>query len=117
MQSQLHMDGLEVSSQASLLESLTQSWVRVASSGDILAGSTILHSQDSFSQHFSRVSSNDVDTQNSISLLISQNLDKSLSVIVSFRSGVSKEGEGSLRVLTAYSNELQLIKSIAFGLC
>lgn len=89
------MDGLGVGGHGSLLEGLGKCGMGVAGSGDILAGSTVLESQSTLSDHLTSVGADDVNTENAVSLGVSEHLDHALSVLVGLGSGVGNEGEGS----------------------
>ena len=94
----LEMDGLIISSHTSFLKGFRKSGVGVASSGDIFSGGTVFNTEDGFSNHFTSVGANDVDTEDSVSLLISQDLDETISIDVSLCSRVGNEGEVTLSV-------------------
>jgi hypothetical protein len=97
------MDRLIICSHTSFLQSFRKSGVGVASSADIFSGSTVLDTQNSFSDQFTGASTEDVDTQNLVSLLVSQDLDNTISIIIGLSSRVGNEREGSLVVLDTYT--------------
>lgn len=107
----LEVDGLVVSSHGSLLESLGQSRVGVTGSGNVLARSAVLKSKHSLGDHLTGVGANDVNTENSVGLLVSNELDGSLGVEVGLGSRVGSEGELSDVVLDA--GLLDLLLSLA----
>ena len=92
------MNGLVVGSHAGFLEGLTESGVSMASSGNVFSGSSVFHAKHSFCDHLSSVGSNDVDTQDLVSLLVSEDLDQAIRSVVGSGSAVSIEGEDSLTV-------------------
>lgn len=91
----LEVHGLGVSGHGSLLESLRQRGVGVASSGNVLARGTVLESQSGLSNHLTGARSNDVGAEKTIGLRIGKNLDETLRVEVGLGSGVGAEGESA----------------------
>lgn len=89
------MQGLGVSGHGSLLEGLSQRRVGVAGSGNVLAGGTVLESQGSLSNHFTGARSDDVGTEQTVSLGIGDDLDETLRVEVGLGTGVGAEGESA----------------------
>jgi len=64
----------------------------VAGSANIFSTSTIFHGKTSFSNHFTGVGTHDVNTKDSVSLGISDNLDETIGIIVGTGTGVGNEG-------------------------
>src|SRR5688572_5696036 len=85
----------------------------VAGSTDILCSSTIFHSQNTFSNHFSSIGSYHVDTKNSVSLFICKDLNHAFSVKVSSCSAVSREWESTFVVADTFC--FQLLFCLADG--
>lgn len=110
------MDGLVVSGHGGLLESLGESGVGVAGSSNVLARSTVLKGKNTLGDHLTGVGANDVDTENSVSLLVSNELDGTLGVEVGLGSRVGGKGEladvvldaGLLDLLLSLSNPSNL---------
>lgn len=110
------MDGLVISGHGSLLESLGESGVSVAGSSNVLARSAVLKGKNTLSNHLTGVGANDVDSENSVSLLVSNELDGSLGVEVGLGSRVGGKGEladvvldaGLLDLLLSLSNPSNL---------
>lgn len=103
------MDGLGVGGHGSLLESLGKGRVSVASTGNILGGGTVLDGKSGLSDHLTGTGSDDVDTENAVSLGIGNELDNTLSVEVGLGAGVGAEGEGTDAVLDTGSLDLGLV--------
>ena len=80
--------------------------MRVTRSGNILRRGSVLHSKDALSDKLSSIRTDDVDSEDFISVLVSEDLDKSIIVFVTFGSGVGQEGEVSFVVSDALSLEL-----------
>lgn len=77
--------------------------------GDVLAGGTVLDGKGGLSDHLAGTGSNDVDTQNAVSLGISDELDNTLSVEVGLGTGVGAEGESADVVLDTGGLDLTLV--------
>lgn len=103
------MDGLGVGGHGSLLEGLGESGVGVASTGNILAGGTVLDSKSGLSDHLTGTGSDDVDTENAVGLSVSNELNNTLSVKVGLGTGVGAEGEGADTVLDTGGLDLGLV--------
>jgi hypothetical protein len=103
------VDGLAVGGHGSLLEGLGKSGVSVRSSGNILGRSTVLECQNTFSNHLTGVGADNVDTEDTVSLGISQELDHTVRVGVGLCSRVGREGEGTDLVLDTGLLELGLV--------
>ena len=93
------MNGFAVSGHTGFLEGFRKSGVSVAGTSQIFRTGSVLDTNDSFRDHFSSSRTNDMGSQQLVSLLVSQNFDHSVSIIDSFGSGVGQEGERSLGVL------------------
>jgi hypothetical protein len=89
------VNGLGVGGHGSLLECLGKRGVGVTGSGNILAGSAVLKSQGTFSNHLTSVRADDVNAENAVSLRVSEHLDHTVSILVGLSSGVGDEGEAS----------------------
>lgn len=103
------MDRLRVGGHSSLLESLGEGRVSVAGTGNVLAGGAVLDGQSGFSNHLTSTGSDDMDTENAVSLGIGDELDNTLSVEVGLGTGVGAEGERTDTVLDARGLDLSLI--------
>ena len=69
--------------------------VRVASAGNVLRTGTVLHSNNSFSDQLPSVGPHDVNSQDSVGLLVSDHLDnptQTLGVVVAASATVGHEG-------------------------
>jgi len=77
--------------QASLTEGFRKSRMCVAGSANIFSTSTILHGKTSFSNHFTSIGAHDVDTKDSISLSISDNLDETIGIVIGASTRVGNE--------------------------
>lgn len=97
-----------MSGHGSLLESLSEGRVSVAGTGNILSRSTVLQSQGTLSNHLTSVGADDVDTEKTVSLRVSNHLDQTLSVEVGLGTRVGAEGESSDAVGDLGSLELLL---------
>lgn len=91
----LEVDGFRVGGHGGLLESLSEGWVGVARPGDVLARSAVLDGEGGFGDHLASVGTDDVHTENAVSLSIGDELDKTLSLEVGLSTGVGAEGEGT----------------------
>ena len=109
--SNLEVDGLRVGGHGSLLESLGESGVGVAGTGNVLAGGTVLDGKSGLSDHLTGTGSDDVDTENAVGLSIGNELDGTLSVEVGLGAGVGAEGEGTDAVLNTGGLDLGLVLS------
>lgn len=103
------MDGLGVGGHGSLLESLGEGRVGMACAGNVLAGGTVLDGEGSLGNHLTSTGSDDVDTQDAVSLGVSDELNNTLSVEVGLRAGVGAEGERTDVVLDAGGLDLGLV--------
>lgn len=103
------MDGLGVGGHGSLLEGLGEGRVGVTCAGNVLAGSTVLDGEGGLGNHLTSTGSDDVDTQDAVSLGISDELDNTLSVEVGLSAGVGAEGERTDVVLDAGGLDLGLV--------
>lgn len=75
---------------------------------NILRRSTILEGKHTLSNHLTSIRPNNVDSQNAISLLISNELDHTLSIQVGLGARVGREGEAGDVVRNAGSLDLSL---------
>lgn len=107
--SSLEVDGLVVGSHGSLLHGLRKSRVGVASASNVLSGSTVLDTENALSNELTSVGTNHVDTEDAVSLGISEDLDDTLSIIDSASTRVGHEGELADLVLDALSLEVLLV--------
>jgi len=82
--------------------------VGVAGPSNVLGRSSILHPQHSFSNHFSSMCSNDVDTKDLVSLFVSEHLDEALSVIVGSCPAVSLEQKVAFTIVNSFFFEVLL---------
>ncbi|KAI6748421.1 hypothetical protein HG530_015457 [Fusarium avenaceum] len=105
----LVVDGLGVGGHGSFLEGLGKCGVGVTGSGNILAGSTVLESQSTFSNHLTSVRADDVNAKNTVGLRVSEHLDHTLSILVGLGSGVGDEGEASNPATSGDSLLLSLV--------
>lgn len=105
----LEVDGLGVGSHGSLLESLREGRVSVARPGNVLAGSTVLDGEGGLGDHLTGTGADDVDSENAVSLGISNELDDTLSVEVGLGAGVGAEGESANVVLDTGGLDLGLV--------
>jgi len=80
----------------------------VTCSSDVLRRGTVLDGQHTLRNHLTSVGPNDVDTQDSVSLLVGDELDHSLVVQVGLGPGVSGKGESTDVVLLAGGLDLLL---------
>lgn len=92
------VDRLIVGSHAGLFEGLGKSGVGVASPSQIFGTGSVLDTDHSLSNHLSSSRTHDVSSQDSVSLLVSQDLDHTVSAGNGFRSRVGHEGETSFGV-------------------
>lgn len=93
----------------SLLEGLGESGVSVRGSGNILRRSTVLECQNTLGDHLSGVGADNVDTENTVGLGVSEELDHTVRVGVGLCSRVGREGEGTDLVLDTGLLELGLV--------
>lgn len=91
----LKVNGLSMRGHGSLLESLRQRRVSVAGSGNVLTGSTVLESKGTLSNHFTSVGANNVDTQETVGLRVSDHLDNTFRVQVGLSARVGAKGEST----------------------
>ena len=89
------MDSLGVGGHGSLLESLGEGRVSVASAGNILGRSTVLEGKGTLSNHLTGVGADDVNTEKTVGLGVGDHLNHTLSVEVGLGAGVGAEGEGA----------------------
>lgn len=89
------MDSLGMSGHGSLLESLGQGRMGMASSGNVLSRGAILESERTLGNHFAGVGANDVNTKQTISLGVGNHLDQTLGVHVGLGTRVGTEGKGT----------------------
>lgn len=80
----------------------------MAGAANILSAGTVLDGQHTLSNHLTSVRANNVDSENTVGLLVSDELDHTLSVEVGLGAGVGSEGEGSDAVLATGSLDLLL---------
>ena len=76
---------------------------------DVFTAGTIFQSQCSLSNHLTGIRTNDVDSQNSIGLGVTQELDHTVGLLIALGTGVGTEGEIADFVLDALLLELGLI--------
>mmetsp|Transcript_3308 Transcript_3308/g.4848 ORF Transcript_3308/g.4848 Transcript_3308/m.4848 type:complete len:454 (+) Transcript_3308:142-1503(+) len=105
------VDGFIVRRHASFFQSFTQSRMRVACAGYVLAGRAVLHGQHHLSDHLPSVGSDDVATKNLVRFFVCQDLHKTLAVPSAASATVGAEGEGSRSVF--YASLLQLFLRFA----
>jgi hypothetical protein len=115
----LVVNSLAVSSHGSLLESLSKSRVSVRSSGNIFRRSTVLECQNTLGDHLTGVGADNVDTEDTVSLGISEELDHTVRVGVGLCSRVGREGERTNLVLDTGLLEFSLVLTNPgdFGVC
>lgn len=77
--------------------------------GDILGRGTVLESKSTLGNHLTGVGTDDVDTEDAISLGIGEELDHTVRIGVGLCAGVGGEGEGADLVLDAGLLELSLV--------
>lgn len=92
---------------ASFLKCFRESRMSVAGSGNILGGCSVLHAQDRLSNHFSGIWADDMDSEESVGLLVGQNLYGAFDVVIGLCSRVRQEWETALGVF--YSGFLQFL--------
>merc|ERR1719189_340521 len=83
-------------------EGFTAGRMSVAYPGNVLTAGTVLHGQSSLVNHLPGPSSHDVRPQQSVRLLVGQDLDEPVRVVVALRSAVGCEGELSDSVLHTF---------------
>jgi hypothetical protein len=105
----LVVDSLAVSGHGSLLEGLGKSGVSVASASDVLGGSTVLESEGTLGDHLTGVGADNVHTEDTVGLGVSEELDETVGVGVGLGAGVGAEGERPGLVLDAGLLELGLV--------
>jgi hypothetical protein len=93
------MDGLVVGIHACLLERLTQSGMGVAGSGQIFGTSSVFNGNDRLGNHFTRIRSNNVRSQNLVRLGTGQDLDETVGGTVGSCSTIGRERKVTLVVL------------------
>ena len=103
------MDGLAVGGHGSLLESLGESGVSVRGASNVLGRRTVLESESALGDHLTGVGADNVHTEDTVSLGIGEELDKSVGVGVGLGARVGAEGEGADLVLDASLLELGLV--------
>lgn len=81
----------------------------IPSTADILGGSAILHGETSLGNHLTGVGTDDVDTKDTVSLGISDDLDETVSVVVGAGTRVGDEGVAANLVLDTSLLELLLV--------
>lgn len=109
LRQRLKVDGLGVGGHGSLLESLGESRVSVACTGNVLTGGAVLDGQSGLGDHLTGTGADDVDTKDTVSLGIGDELDETLSVEVGLGTGVGAEGERTDVVLDAGGLDLSLV--------
>jgi len=107
--SSLEVDRVGVGGHGGLLESLGESGVSVAGTGNILAGGTVFDGKGGLSNHLTGTGSDDVDTENAVGLSIGNELDDTLSVEVGLGARVGAEGERADVVLDTGGLDLGLV--------
>lgn len=105
----LVVDGLAVGGHGSLLEGLGEGWVSMRGAGNILGAGTVLESEDTLCNHLTGVGADNVDTEDTVSLGISEELDHAVRVEVGLCARVGAEGERADLVLDALLLELLLV--------
>ena len=103
------MDGLAVGGHGSLLESLGESGVSVRGASNVLGRRTVLESESALGDHLTGVRADDVHTEDTVGLGVSEELDETVGVGVGLGAGVRAEGEGADLVLDAGLLELGLV--------
>lgn len=98
-----------MSGHGSLLEGLGKGGVSVRCPGNILGRSTVLESENTLSNHLTGVGADNVNTEDTVGLLVGEELDHTLGVEVGLCARVGGEGEGTDVVLDAGLLELGLI--------
>jgi len=83
--------------------------VGVARPGDVLAGGTVLDGECGLGNHLTGTGADDVDTKDTVSLSIGDELDNTLSVEVGLGTGVGAEGERADVVLDTGGLNLGLV--------
>lgn len=106
------MDWFVTTGHSSLFKGLGKSWVGVASACNVLGGGAVLHCEHAFSNHLACVWTHNPDTEDFIGLSTSQNLYKSLSIVIGPRSAIGHEGETSFLELDSFC--LQLFLGLAY---
>ncbi|EEQ37563.1 hypothetical protein CLUG_01685 [Clavispora lusitaniae ATCC 42720] len=104
----LEVDGLAESAQSSFLECLSQRWVSMAHAGNVLGGSTVFQSQASLGDHLTSVRTNDVTSQDTVSLSVRKELNKTVSVQVCLGTRVGNKWEFTNLVQNALLLQLLL---------
>lgn len=103
------MDGLaESGGHGGLADGLAEAGVRVAHTGKILRGGTVLEGDDSLSNGLTGVRANDVGSEKAVSLLAGKELDESLGLTDGACARVGHVVELALLVLNALCLELLL---------
>jgi hypothetical protein len=105
----LVVDGLAVGGHGSLLESLSKSGVSVRGTSNVLGRGTVLESEGALGDHLTSVRADDVHTEDTVGLGVSQELDQAVGVGVGLGARVGAEGEGADLVLDAGLLELGLV--------
>lgn len=91
--SSLKVNRLVIGVHARLLERLAKRGVRMAGSCDVLRTSSVLHSQHGLGDHLTGVRAEDVSSQDSVGVLVGEDLDKAFARTVSACPGVGGEWE------------------------
>jgi hypothetical protein len=100
------VDGLIVGCHAGFLEGLSEGGVSMTGASNVLRRGTILHGQAALSNHLASVGSDDVDAEDAIGSLVSEDLDGTLSIPHSACTRVSHEREGPFGVDDAFLFDL-----------
>ena len=93
------MDGLGVCCHAGLFECFGESRVGVAGSSQVFRAGAVLEPNHSFCDHLTSARADNMGAQESVGLLVGQNLDHAVGVGDGLGPGVGQEGEHSLGVL------------------
>jgi hypothetical protein len=105
----LVVDGLAVGGHGSLLESLGESGVSVRGTSNVLGRGAVLEGEGALGDHLAGVGADDVHTEDTVGLGVSEELDQAVGVGVGLGARVGAEGEGADLVLDAGLLELGLV--------
>jgi hypothetical protein len=100
---------LAVGGHGGLLESLGERGVSVASTSNVLSRRAVLERKSALSDHLAGVRANNVHTEDTVGLSVSEELHKSVRVGVGLGAGVGAEGERAGLVLDAGLLELGFV--------
>jgi hypothetical protein len=103
------VDGLAVGGHGGLLESLSKSGVSVRGTSNVLSRGAVLESKGALGDHLTGVGADDVHTEDTVGLGVSEELDQAVGVGVGLGARVGAEGEGADLVLDAGLLELGLV--------